>query len=90
MEFAYIHCWTTDVFSIGPPRNYISIPVVEGEREWSEPSAGTEGGFKCFKYDHIILGQPSRLYRIVLYIVAIVHGGGEYFSKLVLLKGRKS
>jgi hypothetical protein len=24
MWFAYIHCWATDVFSVGPPRVYIS------------------------------------------------------------------
>jgi hypothetical protein len=26
--FAYIHCWATDVFSMGPPRDYISSRVV--------------------------------------------------------------
>jgi hypothetical protein len=42
--FSYIHCWATDVFCIGPLRNYISSPVVnqksvvEREREWSESS----------------------------------------------------
>jgi hypothetical protein len=24
MWFAYIHCWATDVFSMDPPRNYVS------------------------------------------------------------------
>jgi hypothetical protein len=28
MWFAYIHCWTTDVFFTGPPRIYISSPVI--------------------------------------------------------------
>jgi hypothetical protein len=23
---AYVNCWATDVFSMGPPRSYISIP----------------------------------------------------------------
>jgi hypothetical protein len=26
--FAYIHCWATDVFSNGPPRDYVRSPVV--------------------------------------------------------------
>jgi hypothetical protein len=39
MWFTYIHCWATDVFSMSPPRDYISSPVVEREREWSESSA---------------------------------------------------
>jgi hypothetical protein len=45
---AYIHCWATDVLSMGPPRDYISSPVVnqksvvEPEREWSEFSAVEE------------------------------------------------
>jgi hypothetical protein len=42
--FAYIHCWTTDVFSMDPPRDCISSPVVEREREWSESSAVKEEG----------------------------------------------
>jgi hypothetical protein len=48
---AYIHCWATDVFSMDPPRDYISSlvvnqkSVVEREREWSEFSAGKEEGF---------------------------------------------
>jgi hypothetical protein len=48
---AYIHCWATDVFSVGPPRDYISNPVVnqesvvEREQEWSEISAVKEEGF---------------------------------------------
>jgi hypothetical protein len=28
MWFAYIHCWATDVLPMGPPRDYISSPVV--------------------------------------------------------------
>jgi hypothetical protein len=46
-----IHCWATDVFSMGPPRDYISSPVVnqkwviEGEGEWSESSVAKEEGF---------------------------------------------
>jgi hypothetical protein len=28
MWFAYIHCWAMDIFSMGPPRDYISSPVV--------------------------------------------------------------
>jgi hypothetical protein len=51
MWFVYIHCWTTDVFSMDPPRDYISSPVVnhksviEREREWGESSAVKEKGF---------------------------------------------
>jgi hypothetical protein len=51
MWFAYIHCGATNVFSVDPPRDYISSPVVnqksvvEGEREWSESSADKEEGF---------------------------------------------
>jgi hypothetical protein len=51
MWFAYIHCGATDVFSMDPPRDYISGPVViqksvvEREREWSEYSAVKEEGF---------------------------------------------
>jgi hypothetical protein len=26
--FAYIHCWATDVSSMGPPRDYISSAAV--------------------------------------------------------------
>jgi hypothetical protein len=28
MWFAYIHCWAKDVFSMDPPRGYVSSPVV--------------------------------------------------------------
>jgi hypothetical protein len=51
MWLGYIHCWATDVFSMGPLRDYISSPVVnqksvaEREREWSESSAAKEEGF---------------------------------------------
>jgi hypothetical protein len=51
MWFACIHCWTTDVFSMDPPRDYISSSVVnqktvvQREREWSESSAVKEKGF---------------------------------------------
>jgi hypothetical protein len=44
MWFAYTHCWATDVFSMDPPRDYVSSPVVdqnsvvEREQEWSESS----------------------------------------------------
>jgi hypothetical protein len=52
--FAYIICGATDVFSAGPPRDYISdiepdqIRIEnerEREREWSESSAVKEEGF---------------------------------------------
>jgi hypothetical protein len=49
MWFAY--CWATDVFSVGPPGDYISSPVVndksvvEREREWVESSTVHEEGF---------------------------------------------
>jgi hypothetical protein len=49
--FAYIHCWAADVFSMGPPRDYVSSPVVnqkpviEREREWRESSAAKEERF---------------------------------------------
>jgi hypothetical protein len=26
--FAHIHCWSKDVFSMSPPRDYISSPVI--------------------------------------------------------------
>jgi hypothetical protein len=45
MRIAYIIYWATDVFSMDPPRDYISSPVVnqkpvvEREREWRESSA---------------------------------------------------
>jgi hypothetical protein len=51
MWFAYIDRWATEVFSMGPPRDYISSPVVnlksvvERGREWSESSAVEEEGF---------------------------------------------
>jgi hypothetical protein len=51
MWFEYIHCWATDVFYVGPSRDYISSPVVnqtsvtEREREWVEFSAVKEEGF---------------------------------------------
>jgi hypothetical protein len=44
MWFEYIHCWATDVFSMDPPGDYISSPVVnqksvvEREREWGKSS----------------------------------------------------
>jgi hypothetical protein len=50
MWFAYIHCWTTDVFSRDQRRDYISTPVVnqrsvvEREREWRQTSTVTEQG----------------------------------------------
>jgi hypothetical protein len=44
MCLAYIHCWATDIF-YGSPRDYISSPVVEREREWGESSAVKEEGF---------------------------------------------
>jgi hypothetical protein len=28
MWFAYVHCWATDVFPMGSPREYINSPVV--------------------------------------------------------------
>jgi hypothetical protein len=31
MWFAYIHCSARDVFSMAPPRDYISSPVVKQE-----------------------------------------------------------
>jgi hypothetical protein len=42
MWFAYIHCWATDMFSMGPPQDYITgaelnqIREREQEREWSK------------------------------------------------------
>jgi hypothetical protein len=51
MWFAYINFWATDVFSMGPPRDYINSAVVnqksviEREREWSESSAVKEEEF---------------------------------------------
>jgi hypothetical protein len=51
MWFSYSYCWATNVFSMGPSRDYISSPVVnqgsivEREREWSNPSAVQEDGF---------------------------------------------
>jgi hypothetical protein len=44
MWFPFVHCWATDVSSMGPPRDYLSCPVVnhksvaEREREWSDSS----------------------------------------------------
>jgi hypothetical protein len=49
--FAYIQCGATDVSSMGPPRDYISSPVVkqesvvEREQSWSESSAVKEERF---------------------------------------------
>jgi hypothetical protein len=49
--FAYIHYWATDVFSMRPPRDYTSSPVVnqksveEREWEWSESSGVKEEKF---------------------------------------------
>jgi hypothetical protein len=45
MWLEFIHCWATDVFSTGQPRDHVSgteqnqKSVVEREREWSESSA---------------------------------------------------
>jgi hypothetical protein len=39
MWSTYIHCWATKVFSMGPPQDYISSPVIEQERELGKPSA---------------------------------------------------
>jgi hypothetical protein len=56
MWFAYIHCRATDVFSMDPPRDYISSPVVnqksvvEWKREWSESSV-----VKCSAEDWMLL-----------------------------------
>jgi hypothetical protein len=41
--FVYIHCWANDVFSMGPPQDYINSPVVERER--GESSAVKEEEF---------------------------------------------
>jgi hypothetical protein len=41
-RLAYIHCWTTVVFTMGPPRDYISSPVVEREHERSKFTAAKE------------------------------------------------
>jgi hypothetical protein len=51
MRFSYIHCGATNMFSLGPPRDCISSPVVnqksvvQWEREWSKSSADKEEGF---------------------------------------------
>jgi hypothetical protein len=51
MWFAYIHCWTTDVFPMDPPRDYVSstepnqITQRENKKEWGESSAVQEEGF---------------------------------------------
>jgi hypothetical protein len=51
MWFAYIDYWATGVFSIHPPQDYVSSPVVnqksvvEQEGEWGESSAVKEEGF---------------------------------------------
>jgi hypothetical protein len=48
--FAYIHCWATDVFSMGPPRDYVSSPlvnqksIVERERECKSPRQAKKKG----------------------------------------------
>jgi hypothetical protein len=34
MWFAYIHCWATHVFSMGPPRDYISGTE---QNKWAPP-----------------------------------------------------
>jgi hypothetical protein len=50
MWLAYFHCEATDVFSVDPPRDYVSSPVVnrksvvEREQEWRESSAVNEEG----------------------------------------------
>jgi hypothetical protein len=51
MWFTYIHYWATAMFSMDPPRDYISSPVVNQksvvvrEREWSKSSVVKEEGF---------------------------------------------
>jgi hypothetical protein len=83
------------VFSMDPPRDYVSSPVVnyksvvEREREWSKCLALKEEGFKSFKYDHIFLRQSPGMHTILLSTVATVQSGGEYLTKVVPLKGRK-
>jgi hypothetical protein len=43
MWFTYIHGGAKDVFSTGPPRDYISQkPVAEREREWSNGAVSEE------------------------------------------------
>jgi hypothetical protein len=49
MWFAYIHCWATDVFSMGPPRDYIS------STEWNELSRTRMGR---------VLGSQGRRVRL--------------------------
>jgi hypothetical protein len=51
MWFSYSHWWPTDVFSMCPPLDYTSSPVVnqksvvERERKWGESWAVKEAGF---------------------------------------------
>jgi hypothetical protein len=40
MWFAYIHCWTTDVFSMGPSRDYISGTEPKDSKIWSRVPRG--------------------------------------------------
>jgi hypothetical protein len=47
MWFAYIHCWATDVFSVSPPRDYISgtgpNQVSRRTRKRMERALGSQG-----------------------------------------------
>jgi hypothetical protein len=43
MWFTYIHCRATDVFSMGPPRDYVSILEAVIEREWRPRQSRKKG-----------------------------------------------
>jgi hypothetical protein len=43
MWFAYIHCWATDVFSMDPPRDYISGTEQIQRRTRMERVLGRQG-----------------------------------------------
>jgi hypothetical protein len=44
MWFACIHCWETDMFSMDPPRDYISRPVVNQKSNTSTVTLRVVGG----------------------------------------------
>jgi hypothetical protein len=63
MWFSYIHCWITDVFSTGPPRDYIS---------GTKPNQGRGGGEETQR----VLGSQGRRIRVkidcyLLYLIVI-------------------
>jgi hypothetical protein len=34
--FPYIHCWVTDVFSVGPPRDYVSKSEISRQASYTD------------------------------------------------------